>query len=91
MFTVPILAFTMTDPGVHVAPISAFTSSDPAFNLGRNAHYPPPRSSYRVMGQPPHLVDESGETSRLISTAPLCDRLVLADWCHELALNVTRA
>jgi len=25
VFTIPILAFTMTDPGVHDAPISAFT------------------------------------------------------------------
>jgi len=27
VFTIPILAFTMTDPGVHVAPILAFTFS----------------------------------------------------------------
>jgi hypothetical protein len=25
VFTIPILAFTMSDPGVHVAPIHAFT------------------------------------------------------------------
>jgi len=25
MFTIPILAFTMSDPGVHVAPIPVFT------------------------------------------------------------------
>jgi hypothetical protein len=25
VFTIPIRAFTMTDPGVHVAPIHAFT------------------------------------------------------------------
>jgi hypothetical protein len=25
VFTIPILAFTMSDPGVHVAPIAAFT------------------------------------------------------------------
>jgi len=25
VFTIPILAFTMSDPGVHVAPIRAFT------------------------------------------------------------------
>jgi len=31
VFTIPILAFTMSDPGVHVAPIHAFT-------LRRHAH-----------------------------------------------------
>jgi hypothetical protein len=42
VFTIPILAFTMRDPGVHVAPIRAFTfdrsgrsrSTDPGVQLG---------------------------------------------------------
>jgi hypothetical protein len=57
VFTIPILAFTMSDPGVHIAPIYAFTFDRSRRSRSAGTTNQASRAYLRALSDPPPTIE----------------------------------